>query len=349
MGVLVRQIRPKRTLPFKKRHKTTWIGDNDKQKSLKLDDLKVITTLGTGGFGRVNLVQIGDDCSRSFALKKLRKSHIVATKNEKNVKEELRILSQLNSDFIVEFYQTFKDDHNVYMLMECCLGGDLWTILQKEGSFSNTTTQFYTACAIEALEYLHSRNIVFRDLKPENLVLDAQGYVKLIDFGFAKKLGIDGRTTTLCGTVHYMAPEIIRNESHDIRVDSWTLGIVMFEFLTGDLPFGGENSYAIFKNILAGIDTVDFPENVTTSAISIIKSFCQEDPCKRLAGISAIRQHKYFNDFDWDALVARTHIPPVVPKIKNATDSSNFVDCFSDEDETPSEGMSGDMDWDADF
>ena len=121
-----------------------------------------VKTLGAGGFGRVDLVQILGDSSRSFALKTMKKSHIVATKQQKHVRDERRILQELNSDFIVKFYRTFRDNQHVYMLMECCLGGDLWTILDKQRSLDNDTTKFYTACVAQALDYIHSKNIVHR-------------------------------------------------------------------------------------------------------------------------------------------------------------------------------------------
>ncbi|XP_063903791.1 cGMP-dependent protein kinase 1-like [Zophobas morio] len=306
-----------------------------------------VKTLGAGGFGRVDLVQILGDSSRSFALKTMKKSHIVATKQQKHVRDERRILQELNSDFIVKFYRTFRDKEHVYMLMECCLGGDLWTILDKQRYFDNDTTKFYTACVAQALEYIHSKNIVHRDIKPENLILDDQGYLKLVDFGLAKKLGCDGRTTTFCGTVDYMAPEIILKEGHDLRIDFWSLGVLVFECLSGDLPFTGKNKYETYTNILKGIDTVVFPENLTENATSLIKSLCKEDPSKRLGGLNDIKQHEYFSEFDWEALVARTLAPPVLPQVKNATDSSNFVS--SDDDESQTEDWYDITDWDVDF
>merc|ERR1719289_360991 len=202
-------------------------------RNLKLSDLRPIATLGVGGFGRVELVMINEDSKkRSFALKQMKKSQIVETRQQQHIMSEKEIMEESDSQFIVKLFKTFKDRKYLYMLMESCLGGELWTILRDRGNFDDETTRFYTSCVVEAFDYLHSRGIIYRDLKPENLLLDGNGYVKLVDFGFAKKLQVGRKTWTFCGTPEYVAPEVILNKGHDISADYWSLGVLMFELLT---------------------------------------------------------------------------------------------------------------------
>ena len=150
-------------------------------------------------------------------------------------------------------FHCFPDNKYLYLMMESCLGGELWYLLQERGKFDETTSRFYTACVVDAFDYLHSRDIIYRDLKPENMLLDRFGYIKLTDFGFAKKLLPPGRKTyTFCGTPEYVAPEVILNKGHDISADYWSLGILMSELLTGAPPFASTAPMQTYNMILNG-------------------------------------------------------------------------------------------------
>ncbi|XP_057381165.1 cGMP-dependent protein kinase, isozyme 2 forms cD4/T1/T3A/T3B-like isoform X1 [Daphnia carinata] len=317
---------------------------------VQLSDIRVIATLGVGGFGRVELVQISNDTSRSYGLKQMKKSQIVETRQQQHIMSEKEIMEEANCDFIVKLYKTFKDRKYLYMLMEACLGGELWTILRDRGNFDDSTTRFYTACVVEAFEYLHSRGIIYRDLKPENLLLDTQGYVKLVDFGFAKKLQAGRKTWTFCGTPEYVAPEVILNKGHDISADYWSLGVLMFELLTGTPPFTGSDPMKTYNIILKGIDAVDFPRNITRNATALIKKLCRDNPAERLGyqkgEIRDIQKHKWFDGFNWEGLRNRTLTPPIIPQIRSAMDSSNFDEYPPDMDGLPPDDVSG---WDIDF
>ncbi|XP_065206345.1 cGMP-dependent protein kinase, isozyme 2 forms cD5/T2 isoform X4 [Planococcus citri] len=323
---------------------------NEEFRAVRLQDLRVIATLGVGGFGRVELVQIASDSNRSFALKQMKKSQIVETRQQQHIMSEKEIMSEANCEFIVKLYKTFKDRKYLYMLMEACLGGELWTILRDKSFFDDSTTRFYTACVVEAFAYLHSRNIIYRDLKPENLLLDVTGYVKLVDFGFAKKLQHGRKTWTFCGTPEYVAPEVILNRGHDISADYWSLGVLMFELLTGTPPFTGSDPMKTYNIILKGIDAIEFPRNITRNARVLIKKLCRDNPAERLGyqkgGISEVQKHKWFDGFNWEGLRNRTLIPPIQPKVRSVTDTRNFDEYPPDADGPPPDDLTG---WDAEF
>lgn len=320
-------------------------------KSLKLSDLRIIATLGVGGFGRVELVMIaGDNKQRSFALKQMKKSQIVETRQQQHIMSEKEIMEESDCHFIVKLYKTFKDRKYLYMLMDSCLGGELWTILRDRGNFDDSTTRFYTSCVVEAFDYLHSRGIIYRDLKPENLLLDGTGYVKLVDFGFAKKLQVGRKTWTFCGTPEYVAPEVILNKGHDISADYWSLGVLMFELLTGTPPFTGTDPMKTYNIILKGIDAIDFPRNITARAKELIKKLCRDNSAERLGyqkgGIRDIQKHKWFDGFNWEGLRQRTLQVPILPSIQSHLDTSNFDEYPMDQDGAPPDDVSG---WDEHF
>ncbi|KAE8753220.1 hypothetical protein FOCC_FOCC000143 [Frankliniella occidentalis] len=296
---------------------------------LRLEDLQVVGTLGVGGFGSVRLVVPAGTPGRSFALKCLNKNHIVATGQQEHVLGEKDILMSVHSPFVVRLYRTFRDERCVYMLLEACLGGEVWSMLRERGRLDEEEARFAAACVVQALEYLHARRIIYRDLKPENLVLDARGYVKLVDFGFSKRLVDSNKTWTFCGTPEYVAPEVILNRGHDRAVDCWALGVLVFELLTGAPPFSAADPMRTYNFILKGIESVAMPAAVGRSAAHLIRSLCKAVPAERLgyqrAGLQDVRRHKWFQGFDWEGLVHQTLQPPIVPKVNNKTKSVDYV------------------------
>uniref|UniRef100_A0A667XUW1 cGMP-dependent protein kinase n=1 Tax=Myripristis murdjan TaxID=586833 RepID=A0A667XUW1_9TELE len=318
--------------------------------SVSLSDFNVICTLGVGGFSRVELVHLKSDPSRSFAMKVLTKRHILDTSQQGHILSERRIMMEAHSPFTVRLYRTFRDSKYLYMLLEACLGGELWTLLRDRGSFDDSTTRFYTGCVIEALAFLQCRGIVYRDLKPENIILDQRGYAKLVDFGFAKKVGLGKKTWTFCGTPEYVAPEIILNKGHDCSADCWSLGILIFELLSGSPPFSGSDPMKTYNIILRGIDMVEFPKKITKSAANLIKRLCRDNPSERLGnqknGVKDIQKHKWFEGFNWEGLRQGTIDSPFTPTVDGPLDSRNF-DCFpEDTSDPPPDDESG---WDLEF
>lgn len=282
--------------------------------------------LGKGAFGVVTLV-IDPDRKQSFALKGIRKSQIVKKRQQKHVKTELRVmrkLATLNSKFLVNLITTYKDDFRVYFLLDVCLGGELFTIMRKYEYFDWETARFYVACVVEAFHCMHRHNIIYRDLKPENLVLDSKGYLKVTDFGFAKV--VEDKTYTMCGTPDYLAPEILQGLGHDKAVDWWTLGVLTYEMMNSYPPFYDKEQLCTYRKILKG--SVKYPRKFSDEVKHFIQCFLMLRPVKRLGmqhnASSIIEKSKFFSGFDYDRLRNRTMKAPIINTVKSFDDMSNF-------------------------
>ncbi|XP_063620262.1 cGMP-dependent protein kinase 1-like [Cydia splendana] len=296
---------------------------------VELKELEIVGTMGVGGFGRVELVQYKRDPRLTFALKCLKKVDMVQQQQQVHAYNEKNIMMVCNSPFICRLYRTFKDNKYIYFLMEPVLGGEVWTILQKQRFFPEATARFMAACVVEAFQYLHSKDIVYRDLKPENLMLDRLGYIKLVDFGFAKQLDPNVKTYTFAGTPEYVAPEIVLNKGHDRAVDCWALGVFIYELLVGKPPFraAGSDHMKTYTLILRGIDAVPFHPRVPKSAQMLVRKLCRAVPAERLGYLKKmmdVKNHKWFLGFDWEALRERKLKAPLVQRVASPTDLSNF-------------------------
>lgn len=308
-------------------------------KFFHLDDFTFCKTIGTGTFGRVRLV-LYPNSNKHFVMKIMKKSEIVRYNQIEHVFSERNILASVRHPFIVKLYCTFQDPNFLYMLLEYVPGGELFTYLRKYNRFSIRAAKFYISELILALEYLHSLGIIYRDLKPENLLLDQAGHIKITDFGFAKVIG-DQRTWTLCGTPEYIAPEIIENKGHGASVDWWALGILLYEMLVGSPPFYDTSSFKIYEKILSGTFAVPtFLDDVTGD---LIKSLLSKDPSKRLGnlkgGAEDIKNHPWFTDIDWKLVHDKKMSPPIVPVISSQGDASNY-EVYPEENQFDSTNLS---------
>lgn len=289
----------------------------------KLSDLEMRETIGTGTFGRVRLCR-HKATSKYCALKILKKQEILRMKQVDHILAEASILQEIQHPFVVNMLKGFMDADRLYILMEYVVGGELFSHLRKAGKFPNDVAKFYAAEVILAFEYLHSKDIIYRDLKPENLLLNFDGNIKITDFGFAKRV-LD-RTFTLCGTPEYLAPEIIHTKGHDKAVDWWALGILLYEMLVGYPPFFDESPYKIYEKILEG--RVQFPRWVDAKAKDLIKGLLTLDHTKRLGslkrGVQDIKRHKYFAGVDWDVVLAKKIPAPIPVRLHREGDTHYF-------------------------
>uniref|UniRef100_A0A3Q0R6M3 Protein kinase cGMP-dependent 1 n=1 Tax=Amphilophus citrinellus TaxID=61819 RepID=A0A3Q0R6M3_AMPCI len=308
-----------------------------------LSDFQIICALGVGEFGHVDLVQLKSKNKCPFAMRVLKKKLIVSSGQQEHIQREGCILMETHCSFIVRLYKTFKDAEHLYILTEACLGGDLSHLLKDKGYLDECSTRFYTACVVKALSFLHCRGVIYRDVKPEHVVLDQHGYAKLVlQLGSRclKRVEVGKKTWTFCGTLGYMAPEIISNKGHNIAADLWSLGVFVFELLSGRLPFGGSDPLKILTSTIRGIDQVDFTKTINKSASSLIKKLCRSNPSERLGsqrnGARDIQKHKWFEGFNWDGLCERTLTAPVIPKVRQNTILATCPGCtlplaFSDD------------------
>jgi serine/threonine protein kinase len=262
-------------------------------------------------------------------MKVLRKSEIVRLMQVEHINSERTILDRVRHPFVVELYATYQDNLNVYMLLSYIPGGELFSHLRRAGRFSADVTRFYLACIVLAIEYLHAKNIIYRDLKPENLLLDRTGYLRIADFGFAKV--VEDRTFTLCGTPEYLAPEIVLSQGHGKAVDWWALGILAFEMLAGYPPFFDDHPLGIYEKILR--NEIAFPSYIDPYAKDLIKGLLTADRSKRMGnlkgGAKDVMNHPWFAGVDWGSLERKEIGAPIVPRVASMGECCRILPCLT--------------------
>ncbi|KAL2126850.1 hypothetical protein VTI74DRAFT_137 [Chaetomium olivicolor] len=298
-----------------------------------LADFELLRTLGTGSFGRVHLVQSRHN-SRFYAIKVLKKAQVVKMKQVEHTNDERRMLGEVKHPFLITLWGTFQDAKNLYMVMDFVEGGELFSLLRRSGRFPNPVAKFYAAEVTLALEYLHSRNIIYRDLKPENLLLDRHGHLKITDFGFAKR--VPDKTWTLCGTPDYLAPEVVSNKGYNKSVDWWSLGILIYEMLCGYTPFwDGGSPMKIYENILRG--KVKYPAYVNPDAQDLLERLITADLTKRLGnlygGSEDVKNHPWFAEVTWDRLARKDIDAPYSPPVRAGAGDASQFDRYPEETE----------------
>eukprot|EP00928_Gymnodinium_smaydae_P012363 TRINITY_DN14487_c0_g7_i1.p1 TRINITY_DN14487_c0_g7~~TRINITY_DN14487_c0_g7_i1.p1 ORF type:complete len:778 (+),score=153.39 TRINITY_DN14487_c0_g7_i1:68-2335(+) len=289
-------------------------------------DLRRLGLLGCGGFGAVEMVE-HVKTGETYALKCLSKGYVVKSGMQQSVMSEKAVQMLCDSPFVIHLYETFNGDQSLYFLLECALGGELYSTYNKKNLYGREPcAKFYSAGTLFAFEHLHSRKIVYRDLKPENLLLNEAGKVKLTDMGLAKVCV--GKTYTTCGTPDYFAPELIASKGHNRAVDWWCLGILTFELLSGAPPFEAASPMLIYQKVQKGIGKVAFPKSISAKAESMIKGLLNNDPNERLpmkkGETQNVKKHEWYAGFDWKAMFELTMNAPYKPVVKNKKDIANF-------------------------
>jgi len=283
-------------------------------------DFELLRVVGRGSFGKVMQVRhLGSGVI--YAMKTMRKGNIIAKNQVAHTKDEKHILQRIKHPFIVNLNYAFQTKDKLYMILDYVNGGELFWHLKREGTFSEERSKFYAAEIASALFHLHENGIIYRDLKPENLLLDSAGHIVITDFGLSKEIK-DDETHTFCGTPEYLAPEVLLGTGHSYAVDWWSLGTLVYEMITGLPPFYSEDRTQMYNMILN--DELVFPNHdISDEACDFLLGMLEKDPTDRMTP-PEIQEHQWFKGLDWEALIQKQLEPPWKPTVKGFMDMSQI-------------------------
>jgi RAC serine/threonine-protein kinase len=308
----------------------------DKRSRVTLDDFEFIKMLGVGSFGKVILSR-EKRSGKLYAIKILKKTVVVNKEEVAHTMTENRVLQKCKHPFLTELTYSFQTIDRLCFVMEFAIGGDLYyhlnrEVKQKKVGFDENRSRFYGAEIVMALGYLHDNNIVYRDLKLENLLLDKDGHIKIADFGLCKEdISFQDRTRTFCGTPEYLAPEVLEDNDYGRSVDWWGVGVVLYEMLCGRLPFYAEKHEQLFELILRG--QLRYPSKLSAAAKELLAGLLVKNPNRRLGGgpedWREIQVAEFFKPIDWDKLYRKEIEPPFKPQLRSETDTTYFDSEFT--------------------
>ncbi|XP_004465985.1 ribosomal protein S6 kinase alpha-2 isoform X9 [Dasypus novemcinctus] len=304
---------------------------------------ELLKVLGQGSYGKVFLVRKvkGPEAGQLYAMKVLKKATL-KVRDRVRSKMERDILAEVNHPFIVKLHYAFQTEGKLYLILDFLRGGDLFTRLSKEVMFTEEDVKFYLAELALALDHLHGLGIIYRDLKPENILLDEEGHIKITDFGLSKEaIDHDKRAYSFCGTIEYMAPEVVNRRGHTQSADWWSFGVLMFEMLTGSLPFQGKDRKETMALILKA--KLGMPQFLSMEAQSLLRALFKRNPCNRLGagldGVEEIKRHPFFVTIDWNKLYRKEIRPPFKPAVGRPEDTFHFDSEFTSRTPTDSPGV----------
>ncbi|XP_032900966.1 ribosomal protein S6 kinase alpha-1 isoform X2 [Amblyraja radiata] len=321
------------------------ITNHVKEGSEKADTshFELLKVLGQGSFGKVFLVRKikMPDAGQLYAMKVLKKATL-KVRDRVRTKLERDILVDVNHPFIVKLHYAFQTEGKLYLILDFLRGGDLFTRLSKEVMFTEEDVKIYLAELALALDHLHGLGIIYRDLKPENILLDEEGHIKLTDFGLSKEaVEHEKKAYSFCGTVEYMAPEVVNRRGHTHSADWWSYGVLMFEMLTGSLPFQGKDRKETMTLILKA--KLGMPQFLSSEAQSLLRALFKRNPANRLGagvdGVEELKRQTFFANIDWNKLYRRELKPPFRPAVARPDDTFYFDPEFTERTPKDSPGV----------
>ena len=288
--------------------------------TIELKDLDDIKELGSGNFGSVNLVRNKKN-KQLYAIKALNLDQIKKENLEVCVELEKNVLLKTDHPFIMKMVKYLKNESYIFFINEYIKGKELWDVIRDIGLLNKEQTQFYGASILLAINHLHKKKIIYRDIKPENVMVNTKGYIKIIDFGTVKE--IQDRTSTIIGTSHYMAPEISKGEGYSFQVDIWSIAVCLYEFFCGKLPFGEEYDDPMDIYRAVSKEELSFPNFVHDDKfMSLLNKMLKKNPTQRLWKFEQIKEDPYFKDFDWNKLISLSYPPPYMIKMKEEKENN---------------------------
>ncbi|XP_027928426.1 serine/threonine-protein kinase AtPK2/AtPK19-like [Vigna unguiculata] len=306
-------------------------GNISKTQRVSIEDFDILKVVGQGAFAKVYQVR-KKGTSEIYAMKVMRKDKIMEKNHTEYMKAERDIWTKIEHPFVVQLRYCFQTKYRLYLVLDFVNGGHLFFQLYHQGLFREDLARIYAAEIVSAVSHLHSNGIMHRDLKPENILLDADGHVMLTDFGLAKQFEESTRSNSMCGTLEYMAPEIILGKGHDKAADWWSVGVLLFEMLTGKPPFCGGSRDKIQQKIVK--DKIKLPAFLSSEAHSLLKALLQKEATKRLGcgarGVEEIKGHKWFKPINWRKLEERAIEPSFRPEVAGTHCVANFEKRWTD-------------------
>ena len=308
-------------------------GSLGKKTKFSMEDFTIIRVLGKGAFGKVMLVRCKDD-NVIYAMKSLSKQQLLEKNEVTHTKTERKALESTHHPYLVHLRFAFQSPTKLYLVMDYCNGGELFFHLKQSGRFDEPRARLYASEILSAIHHLHKNKIIYRDLKPENVLLDSEGHVRITDFGLAKDaMDANDKTHTFCGTPDYLAPEIIKGAGHGRGVDWWSLGTMIYEMLGGLPPFYSENFNIMYERILHAPLEFKPAEIFKPAAREVITAMLQKEPSLRAGSGDAdgdeVKAFEWFKPIDWALLDKRGIIPAFKPSVASETDTSYFDDEFT--------------------